>query len=200
MTPIINRNVSIPVKQSEYFSTSEDSQDTVEIHILQGERPLAKDNKSLGIFKLTNIPAIARGVPKIKVTFQLDVNGILSVSAKEEISGQEQSITIEGSSILDKTEIEKMLKIALENTKIDNTKKVLINSIYESDNLFNNYDLLFNNNKNININLKNRILFDLTIIKDRFKNHINNLINIINNLKQLKNFYQLIILNSFVNF
>jgi len=199
MTPIINRNVSIPVKQSEYFSTSEDSQSVVEIHILQGERPLAKDNKSLGIFKLKNIPLVPQGIPKIKVTFQLDVNGILSVFAKEEISGQEQSIVIEGSSILAKEEIDKMVQNALNNTKIDNTKKLLITVIYEIDSILYQYDLLFKNNLIKNLKLKNRILFDLQKIQNLFNNNINNLVNILENLKQLKIFYNLILLNSFTN-
>jgi len=135
MTPIINRNASIPVKQSEVFSTGADFQDTVEIHVLQGERPFAKDNKSLGIFKLTGIPSAPRGIPKINVTFQLDVNGMLAVSAREEKSGQEQSIKIEGASVLGREEISKMIKEAEENSAIDKSKKALVNITYELDNL-----------------------------------------------------------------
>ena len=96
MTPIIRRNASIPIKQSEVFSTGVDFQDAVEIHVLQGERSFAKDNKSLGIFQMKGIPSAPKGVPKIKVTFQLDVSGILSVTALEEQSGQEQTIQIQG--------------------------------------------------------------------------------------------------------
>jgi molecular chaperone DnaK len=135
MTTVINRNASIPVKQSEVFSTGADFQDTVEIHVLQGERPLAKDNKSLGIFKLKGIPSAPRGVPKISVTFQLDVNGLLSVSAREEKSGQEQSIKIEGASVLPREDVSKMIQEAEENSKLDKTKKALININYEFDNL-----------------------------------------------------------------
>jgi hypothetical protein len=135
MTTVINRNASIPVKQSEVFSTGADFQDTVEIHVLQGERPLAKDNKSLGIFKLKDIPSAPRGVPKISVTFQLDVNGLLSVSAREEKSGQEQSIKIEGASVLPREDVSKMIQEAEENSKLDKTKKALINMNYEFDNL-----------------------------------------------------------------
>ena len=135
MTTVITRNASIPVKQSEVFSTGADNQDTVEIHVLQGERPLAKDNKSLGIFKLKGIPKAPRGVPKINVTFQLDVNGLLSVSAREEQSGQEQSIKIEGASVLPREDISKMIRDAEENEKVDKTKKSLINITYELDNL-----------------------------------------------------------------
>lgn len=116
------------------FSTGSDGQDSVEIHVLQGERPLAKDNKSLGIFKLGGIPSAPRGVPKINVTFQLDVNGLLSVSAREEKSGKEQSIRIEGASVLPREDISKMIRDAEENEKLDKTKKSLINITYELDN------------------------------------------------------------------
>jgi molecular chaperone DnaK len=136
MTTIINRNASIPVKQSEVFSTGSDFQDTVEIHVLQGERPFAKDNKSLGIFRLKGIPAAPRGVPKINVTFQLDVNGLLAVSAREEQTGQEQSIKIEGASVLAREEVSKMIKEAEENALFDKSKKSLVNITYELDNLF----------------------------------------------------------------
>ena len=135
MTTIINRNASIPVKQSEVFSTGADQQDAVEIHVLQGERPFAKDNKSLGLFKLKGIPPAPRGVPKISVTFQLDVNGLLSVSAREEKSGQEQSIKIEGASVLAREDVSKMIKEAEENANIDKSKKSIVNITYELDNL-----------------------------------------------------------------
>ena len=135
MTTIINRNASIPVKQSEVFSTGSDFQESVEIHVLQGERQFAKDNKSLGIFKLKGIPSAPRGVPKINVTFQLDVNGLLSVSAKEEQSGQEQSIKIEGASTLGREEVSKMLEDAEKNAALDKSKKALVNINYELDNL-----------------------------------------------------------------
>ena len=142
MTTIINRNASIPVKQSEVFSTGSDYQDTVEIHVLQGERPFAKDNKSLGIFKLKGIPSAPRGIPKINVTFQLDVDGLLSVSAREEESGQEQSIKIEGASKLARDEVSKMIQDAEENSSIDKAKKSLVNVTYEMDNLFSKCEIL----------------------------------------------------------
>jgi molecular chaperone DnaK len=142
MTTIINRNASIPVKQSEVFSTGTDGQDTVEIHVLQGERPFAKDNKSLGIFKLKGIPSAPRGVPKISVTFQLDVNGLLAVSAREEQTGQEQSIKIEGASILARDEVTKMIKEAEENSAFDKAKKSLVNINYEFDNLLAKAEIL----------------------------------------------------------
>ena len=143
MTTIINRNASIPVKQSEVFSTGSDFQDSVEIHVLQGERPFAKDNKSLGIFKLKGIPSAPRGIPKINVTFQLDVNGLLSVSAREEQSGQEQSIKIEGASTLARDEVSKMIKEAEENATFDKSRKALVNITYELDNLLLKSDVLF---------------------------------------------------------
>ena len=135
MTTIINRNASIPVKQSEVFSTGSDAQDAVEIHVLQGERSFAKDNKSLGIFKLKGIPPAPRGIPKINVTFQLDVNGLLSVSAREEKTGQEQSIKIEGASTLPRDEVAKMIEEAEKNASVDKTKKSLVSIVYEYDNM-----------------------------------------------------------------
>jgi molecular chaperone DnaK len=142
MTTIINRNASIPVKQSEVFSTGSDFQDSVEIHVLQGERPFAKDNKSLGLFKLKGIPSAPRGVPKINVTFQLDVNGLLAVSAREEQTGQEQSIKIEGASVLGREEVSKMIKEAEENALLDKSKKSLVNITYELDNLLAKSEIL----------------------------------------------------------
>ena len=133
MTTIINRNASIPVKQSEVFSTGADFQEAVEIHVLQGERPFAKDNKSLGIFKLNGIPSAPKGVPKINVTFQLDVDGLLAVSAREEQSGQEQSIKIEGASVLAREEVSKMIEDAEKNALVDKSRKALVNITYEFD-------------------------------------------------------------------
>lgn len=108
MVTIIQRNTSIPIKKSEMFSTNFDQQPGVEVHVLQGEDQLAKNNRSLGVFILDGIPLAPKGVPKIKVTFQLDFDGLLSVSAKEEQSKIEQSINIEGSSVLSKEEIENL--------------------------------------------------------------------------------------------
>ena len=112
MTKIIARNTTIPTKKSEMFSTAVDNQTNVEIHVLQGERELVKDNKSLGNFRLDGIPQAERGTPQIKVTFDIDVDGILSVKAKETKTDIEQSITIQGASTLDKKEIEEMIKSA----------------------------------------------------------------------------------------
>lgn len=123
MTKIILRNTNIPTKKSEIFSTAVDNQANVEINILQGERELCKDNKSLGTFRLDGIPLAPRGVPQIEVTFDIDVNGILSVTAKDKSSGKEQSIVIENASTLDKSEIEKMVKEAENFAQTDKLKR-----------------------------------------------------------------------------
>ena len=97
MTPLIERNTTIPVKKTEVFSTAEDNQTAVDVHVLQGERPMANDNMSLGRFRLEGIPPAPRGVPQIEVTFDIDANGILNVSAKDKASGNEQNVTITAS-------------------------------------------------------------------------------------------------------
>jgi molecular chaperone DnaK len=110
MTPLIQRNTTIPTKKSDVFSTAADNQTSVEIHVLQGERPMAKDNRTLGKFHLIGIPVAPRGLPQIEVTFDIDANGILNVSAKDKGTGQEQKITITSSSGLSKEEVERMTK------------------------------------------------------------------------------------------
>jgi molecular chaperone DnaK len=112
MTALIERNTTIPTRKSEIFSTAADNQNTVEIHVLQGERKMAGDNKSIGKFHLDGIPPAPRGVPQIEVTFDLDANGILKVSAKDLGTGKEQKITITASSGLSKDDVEKMVKDA----------------------------------------------------------------------------------------
>ena len=119
MTNIIPRNTTIPTKKSSVFSTAKDNQTSVEINVLQGERQLAKDNKSLGTFKLDGIPLAPRDVPQIEVTFDINVDGILSVTAKDKGTGKEQSITIQDASTLDKTEVERMVKEAEDASNTD---------------------------------------------------------------------------------
>merc|ERR1712010_25032 len=121
-TKIIRRNTIIPTKQSETFSTAVDNQPNVEIHVLQGEREFAKDNKSLGTFRLDGIAPAARGVPQIEVTFDIDANGILSVTAKDKATNKQQSITISGASTLPKDEVERMVDEAEANAAADKEK------------------------------------------------------------------------------
>ena len=121
-TKITPRNTTVPTKKFETFSTAADNQTTVEIHVLQGERDLAKDNKSLGTFKLGDIQPAARGVPQIKVTFDIDTSGILSVTAKDETTNKQQSITISGASTLPQDEVERMVKDAEANAAADKLK------------------------------------------------------------------------------
>jgi molecular chaperone DnaK len=123
MTKIIARNTTIPVKKSEMFSTAVDNQTNVEIHILQGERELVAGNKSLGNFRLDGIPAAQRGIPQIEVTFDIDVDGILSVKAREKETGVEQSVTIQGASNLNENEVEEMLTEAEKYASIDKEKR-----------------------------------------------------------------------------
>ena len=123
MTKIIARNTTIPVKKSEMFSTAIDNQTNVEIHILQGERELVTDNKSLGNFRLNDIPSAKKGEPQIEVTFDIDVDGILSVTAKEKETGLEQSVTIQGTSNLSENEVEKMLSEAEKFAAADKEKR-----------------------------------------------------------------------------
>src|SRR5581483_9748638 len=109
-TRLIERNTTIPTKKTEVFSTASDSQTTVEVHVLQGERPMASANRTLGKFQLTGIPPAPRGVPQIEVTFDIDANGIVNVSAKDRATGRTQAITITASSGLAKDEIDRMVR------------------------------------------------------------------------------------------
>ena len=123
MTKMITRNTTVPTKKTETYSTAVDGQTNVEIHVLQGEREMASDNKSLGTFRLDGIPPAPRGVPQIEVTFDIDANGILSVTAKDKGSGKEQSISITGASTLSDTEVDKMVKDAEANASADKEKR-----------------------------------------------------------------------------
>src|SRR3989454_6718407 len=126
MTRLIERNTTIPTRKTEIFSTAADSQTTVEIHVLQGERPLAVDNKTIGRFQLTGIPPSPRGVPQIEVTFDIDANGILNVSARDKASGKEQKIRIEATGGLSEAEIKKMVADAEAHSEEDRKRREAI--------------------------------------------------------------------------
>ena len=134
-TALIERNTTVPTSKSETFSTAADNQTSVEIHVLQGERPMAVDNKSLGRFILDGVPPAPRGVPQVEVTFDIDANGILNVTAKEKATGKEQSIKITGSTGLSKDEVEKMQKEAESHSAEDQKKKELIEARNIADSL-----------------------------------------------------------------
>ena len=137
MTKMIDRNTTIPARKTEIYSTAADNQTAVEIHGLQGERPMAADNKTLGRFQLTGIPAARRGVPQIEVTFNIDSNGIVNVSAKDLGTGKQQQITISGSTALSDDEVDRMVKDAEENAEADARRKEEIEIRNNCDNLMN---------------------------------------------------------------
>lgn len=126
MTPLIERNTTIPVRKSEVFSTADDNQTAVDVHVLQGERPMAADNMTLGRFRLDGIPPAPRGIPQVEVTFDIDANGILNVAARDKATGKEQKVTITASTNLDKKDIERMVEQANENRADDQRRKELI--------------------------------------------------------------------------
>jgi molecular chaperone DnaK len=134
-TVLIPRNTTIPTKKSETFSTAEDNQTTVEIHVLQGERQMAQDNRTIGKFQLTGIPPAPRGMPQVEVTFDIDANGILHVSAKDKTTGKEQKIRIEASSGLSDTEIDRMVKAAEQHAQEDQSRREQIEARNQLDSL-----------------------------------------------------------------
>jgi len=135
MTTLIERNTTIPTRKSEVFSTASDSQTQVEIHVLQGERPMASDNRTLGKFHLVGIPPAPRGVPQVEVTFDLDANGIVNVSAKDRATGKSQAITITASSGLAKEEVERMVGDAQSHTEEDKKRREEIEARNRADTL-----------------------------------------------------------------
>jgi molecular chaperone DnaK len=143
-TALIERNTTIPTKKSQVFSTAADNQTTVEIHVLQGEREMALDNKTIGRFHLADIPPAPRGVPQIEVTFDIDANGILNVNAKDKATGKEQSIRIEASSGLSDTEIDKMVNDAKKHEAEDKEKREKIDVVNQAEHL------IYETEKNVN--------------------------------------------------
>ena len=135
MTRMIERNTTIPTRKTEVYSTAADNQTTVEIHVLQGERNFARDNKTLGRFQLTGIPSAPRGVPQIEVTFDIDANGIVNVSAKDLGTGKEQKITISGSTALSDDEIDRMVADAQEHAEEDEARKAEVEARNNADSL-----------------------------------------------------------------
>jgi molecular chaperone DnaK len=133
MTTLIPRNTTIPTRKSETFSTAADNQTSVEVHVLQGERPMARDNRTLGRFHLTGLPAAPRGVPQIEVTFDIDANGIVNVSAKDMATQKEQKITITASSGLSKDEVDRMMKEAESHADEDRKRKEEIETRNQAD-------------------------------------------------------------------
>jgi molecular chaperone DnaK len=135
MTALIPRNTTIPTKKSQVFSTAADNQTAVTIHVLQGERPMAQDNKSLGRFDLVGIPSAPRGIPQIEVTFDIDANGILHVSAKDKGTGKEQSIKIDRAGNLNQDDIDRMIKDAEMHAEDDKKRQEFITAKNELDSL-----------------------------------------------------------------
>jgi molecular chaperone DnaK len=135
MTVLIERNTTIPVRKAEIFSTAEDNQTAVDIHVLQGERPMANDNMSLGRFRLEGIPIAPRGVPQVEVAFDIDANGILNVTAKDKATGKEQNVTITASTNLDQSEIERLIQQAREHEADDRKRRELIKARNNADGL-----------------------------------------------------------------
>nr|QVQ56781.1 Hsp70-type chaperone [Erythrocystis saccata] len=171
MTKIIARNTTVPTKKSEVFSTAVDNQPNVEIHVLQGEREFTRDNKSLGTFRLDGIMSAPRGVPQIEVTFDIDANGILSVTAKDKGTGKEQSITITGASTLPKEEVENLVKEAQENADLDKQKREQIDTknnadsaVYQAEKQLNELGDKIDSSDKKNIDMK------IQVLKDAIKN------------------------------
>jgi molecular chaperone DnaK len=169
-TTLIPRNTTIPTRKSEVFSTASDSQTTVEVHVLQGERPMAGGNKTIGRFHLDGLPPAPRGVPQIEVAFDIDANGILHVSAKDRATAKEQSIRIEASSGLNEGEIQQMVKDAEEHAGEDKKRREEIEARNRGDQLA--YEVeknLKEHGSKLDPALKSRIESNLSVLKDALK-------------------------------
>src|SRR6188474_274987 len=147
MTTLINRNTTIPTRKSEIFSTASDNQTNVEVHVMQGERPLARDNRTLGRFQLVGLPPAPRGMPQIEVAFDIDANGIVNVTAKDVATGKEQKITISGSSGLNKDEVERMVRDAEGHAADDKVRREVIDARNQADSLAYSVEKTINENR-----------------------------------------------------
>ena len=147
MTTLIPRNTTIPTRKSEMFSTAADNQTNVEVHVLQGERPLARDNRTLGRFHLVGLPPAPRGVPQIEVTFDIDANGIVNVSAKDRATGKEQKITITGSSGLSKDDVDRLVRDAEAHAAEDKARREPIDARNQADALAYSVEKTLNENR-----------------------------------------------------
>jgi molecular chaperone DnaK len=147
MTTVISRNTTIPTRKSEIFSTAADNQTSVEVHVLQGERQMSRDNRTLGRFHLVGLPPAPRGVPQIEVSFDIDANGIVNVTAKDVATGKEQKITISGSSGLSTTDVDRMVKDAEAHAAEDRTRREVIDARNQADALAYSVEKTVNENR-----------------------------------------------------
>jgi molecular chaperone DnaK len=147
MTTVISRNTTIPTRKSEIFSTAADNQTSVEVHVLQGERQMARDNRTLGRFHLVGLPPAPRGVPQVEVSFDIDANGIVNVTAKDVATGKEQKITISGSSGLSKDDVDRMVKDADAHAAEDKTRRDVIDARNQADALAYSVEKTVNENR-----------------------------------------------------
>jgi molecular chaperone DnaK len=147
MTTLITRNTTIPTRKSEIFSTAADNQTNVEVHVLQGERPMARDNRTLGKFQLVGLPPAPRGVPQVEVSFDIDANGIVNVAAKDLATGKEQKITISGASGLSKDDVNRMVKEAQSHASEDQVRRDLIDARNQADSLAYQVEKTVNENR-----------------------------------------------------
>ncbi|MBP5172225.1 MAG: Hsp70 family protein, partial [Bacteroidales bacterium] len=171
MTKLIESNTTIPVHKDQVFSTAADNQPSVEIRVLQGERPMAKDNKQIGVFHLDGIAPAPRGIPQIEVSFDIDTNGILSVSAKDKATGKEQHIRIEASSGLTDAEIQRMRDEAKANEEADKAERERVDKINNADALsFQVEKFLKDNGDKIPADKKSQIETPLNALKEAVKN------------------------------